>query len=184
MGEFYPSGHIPQLVHSCWSSPVQTWKDSNLSVLMKMQGISQRGRWGHFVSSSSLFCSLFSPLSDENKEYFLALQQMIEEMAEKAGGPVVLIAHSMGNMYTLYFLNQQPQAWKDRYIKAFVSLGPPWAGVAKTLRVLTSGKRRNRTLKLCVRQELLSPCLPGKVQNEKKKEESTICTLTLEKDFS
>ncbi|KAK5612301.1 hypothetical protein CRENBAI_016289 [Crenichthys baileyi] len=76
---------------------------------------------------------------NENKEYFGELQQMIEEMAEKAGGPVVLIAHSMGNMYTLYFLNQQKQAWKDKYIKAFISLGAPWAGVAKTLRVVTSG---------------------------------------------
>ncbi|XP_053740994.1 group XV phospholipase A2 [Synchiropus splendidus] len=76
---------------------------------------------------------------NENKEYFLALQRMIEEMAAKAGGPVVLIAHSMGNMYTLYFLNHQPQAWKDKYIKSFISLGPPWAGVAKTLRVIASG---------------------------------------------
>lgn len=76
---------------------------------------------------------------NENKAYFLSLQQMIEDMAEKAGCPVVLIAHSMGNMYTLYFLNHQPQAWKDRYIKAFVSLGAPWAGVAKTLRVVASG---------------------------------------------
>ncbi|KAK5902765.1 hypothetical protein CesoFtcFv8_007993 [Champsocephalus esox] len=47
---------------------------------------------------------------NENKEYFLALQKMIEEMAEKAGGPV----HS--------------SLWDHR--------GP---GVAKTLRVLISG---------------------------------------------
>ncbi|KAJ8252158.1 hypothetical protein COCON_G00214700 [Conger conger] len=76
---------------------------------------------------------------NENKPYFLALQKMIEDMAHKAGSPVVLIAHSMGNMYTLYFLSQQPQSWKDRYIKAFISLGAPWGGVAKTLRVMTSG---------------------------------------------
>ncbi|XP_051548930.1 phospholipase A2 group XV-like [Myxocyprinus asiaticus] len=76
---------------------------------------------------------------NENKDYFLSLQLMIEEMANKAGGPVVLIAHSMGNMYTLYFLNHQSQAWKDRYIKAFVSLGAPWAGVGKTLRVMATG---------------------------------------------
>uniref|UniRef100_G3NG03 Phospholipase A2, group XV n=1 Tax=Gasterosteus aculeatus aculeatus TaxID=481459 RepID=G3NG03_GASAC len=50
---------------------------------------------------------------NENKEYFLALQKMIEEMAHKA--------------------------WKDRYIKDFISLGAPWGGVAKTLRVIISG---------------------------------------------
>ncbi|XP_043563102.1 group XV phospholipase A2 [Chiloscyllium plagiosum] len=76
---------------------------------------------------------------NENGPFFKELQKMIESMYEQYGSPVVLIAHSMGNLYTLYFLNHQPQEWKDKYIKCYFALGAPWGGVSKTLRVLATG---------------------------------------------
>lgn len=57
--------------------------------------------------------------------------------------PVYLLGHSMGCHYVLYFLNQQPQAWKDKYIRGFISLGAPWGGAVKVLRVLASGNDKN-----------------------------------------
>lgn len=78
-------------------------------------------------------------LSDENAEYFTMLQDLVEEMYEQQQKPVYLLAHSMGCHYVLYFLNHQSQAWKDKYIKGFISLGAPWGGAVKTLRVMTSG---------------------------------------------
>lgn len=60
-------------------------------------------------------------------------------MYEQYQHPVYLLGHSMGCHNVLFFLNQQPQAWKDKYIRGFISLGAPWGGAVKTLRVLASG---------------------------------------------
>lgn len=64
---------------------------------------------------------------------------MVEEMYNQYQEPVYLLGHSMGCHYILYFLNHKPQSWKDKYIKGFISLGAPWGGAVKTLRVLASG---------------------------------------------
>lgn len=75
----------------------------------------------------------------EQPEYFQNLKALIEEMHEEYQRRVFLIAHSMGNLNILYFLLQQTQAWKDQYIGGFISLGAPWGGSVKPLRVLASG---------------------------------------------
>lgn len=82
---------------------------------------------------------LLSSVADENTEYFEMLRELVEEMYEQYQKPVYLLGHSMGCHYVLYFLNQQPQAWKDHYIKGFISLGAPWGGAVKALRVMASG---------------------------------------------
>ncbi|KAM8751288.1 phosphatidylcholine-sterol acyltransferase [Acanthopagrus schlegelii] len=76
----------------------------------------------------------------ENAEYFIKLKDLVEEMYNQYQSPVYLLGHSMGCHYVLYFLNHQPQAWKDKYIRGFISLGAPWGGAVKTLRVLSSGE--------------------------------------------
>lgn len=80
-----------------------------------------------------------SPPTDENEEYFTKLQDLVEEMYDEYQQPVYLLGHSMGGLYVLYFLNHQPQAWKDKYIKGLISLAVPWGGAVKPLRVLASG---------------------------------------------
>ncbi|XP_067905710.1 phosphatidylcholine-sterol acyltransferase isoform X1 [Heterodontus francisci] len=75
----------------------------------------------------------------EQEEYFDKLKKMIEEMHRAYGKPVYLLGHSMGNLYILHFLKEQPQEWKDKFIHGFISLGAPWGGTVKSLAVLTSG---------------------------------------------
>lgn len=77
---------------------------------------------------------------NENEEYLVKLRELVEEMYEQYQKRVYLLGHSMGCHYVLYFLNQQPQIWKDKYIKGFISLGAPWGGAVKPLRVMASGE--------------------------------------------
>ncbi|KAM9377542.1 phosphatidylcholine-sterol acyltransferase [Pholidichthys leucotaenia] len=76
---------------------------------------------------------------NENEEYLTQLKELVEEMHNQYQQPVYLLGHSMGCHYVLYFLNHLSQAWKDKYIRGFISLGAPWGGAVKVLRVLSSG---------------------------------------------
>ena len=73
--------------------------------------------------------------------YYSSVKQLIEEMyAESHNTKVTLVVHSMGGPVTLYFLNNVvDQAWKDKYIHAFVPLAGAWSGGNTALQALISG---------------------------------------------
>ncbi|KAK3761141.1 hypothetical protein RRG08_022545 [Elysia crispata] len=82
----------------------------------------------------------FRKAPNEMGQYYKDLQKLIEDTYELNNRTkCVVIGHSMGNPVFLYFLNHQPQAWKDQYIQSFISLSGVWAGAVKTLRLFSSG---------------------------------------------
>ncbi|CAH1400260.1 unnamed protein product [Nezara viridula] len=69
----------------------------------------------------------------------------IEELIKNAynnnnNSSVILIGHSMGGLLVHQFLINKPQEWKDKYIKAFISLSTPFGGTLKALKVFASGE--------------------------------------------
>lgn len=82
----------------------------------------------------------FRKAPNEMHAYIDQLVALIEETSSMNGGQkVVLVGHSMGCLYMLYMLNGQSQAWKDKFIRAMVTLGGPWGGSVKPLRLMASG---------------------------------------------
>lgn len=79
-------------------------------------------------------------LSDEMPEYLDNLKQLIvSTYEENHGEPVILVGHSMGNLYVHYLLTHQSHKWKKKYIKSFISLAGPWGGAVKSIRLEISG---------------------------------------------
>lgn len=82
----------------------------------------------------------FRKAPNENQEYFVKLKALIEDTyKENNNERVMMVAHSMGGPMSLYFLNLQTQEWKDKYIKALVSLSGAWGGSVKAMKVYAIG---------------------------------------------
>nr|CAB3264915.1 group XV phospholipase A2-like [Phallusia mammillata] len=80
----------------------------------------------------------FSMGSDVN--YFQRLKLLVEETYHLNGdSPVSLISHSMGGLYSVWFLNQQTKEWKDKFIDSCITVSAPWGGSAASLLSVTSG---------------------------------------------
>jgi pimeloyl-ACP methyl ester carboxylesterase len=107
------------------------------------------GEHGYVIGQSLLGAPYdFRLVADDAyvKRYFADLKALIELAYDKTSacetGPkrVFVMGHSLGNPVLLYFLNTfVDQAWKDKYIRAFIPVGPPWTGSPKAYRTLLSG---------------------------------------------
>lgn len=90
----------------------------------------------NFSSTSSL-CST----SDENEDFNPKFKDLVEETFTNAGNQrVVILAHSLGALYGLNFLNKQSVSWKKKYVKALVVVSGPLGGSMKALKIEASGK--------------------------------------------
>ncbi|XP_022341795.2 lysosomal phospholipase A and acyltransferase-like [Crassostrea virginica] len=82
----------------------------------------------------------FRKAPNEFKELYQRMKALIEETYRINNNTrVVIVAHSMGNPTALYFYNQMPQAWKDKYLEAHISLAGVWMGALKPMRLFASG---------------------------------------------
>ncbi|XP_014282231.1 lysosomal phospholipase A and acyltransferase [Halyomorpha halys] len=72
--------------------------------------------------------------------FFENLTNLIESTyIENGNSSVVLIAHSMGGPLSLILLNNKTQSWKDKYIRALVTLSGAYGGSVKALKVFATG---------------------------------------------
>ncbi|KAF5399114.1 Phosphatidylcholine-sterol acyltransferase (Lecithin-cholesterol acyltransferase)/ Phospholipase A [Paragonimus heterotremus] len=83
----------------------------------------------------------FRRAPNENQWFQKALTQLIEDTYQRNGlSPVVLVAHSMGNLYTHSFLRAQTSAWKKKYVKAYIAVSAPFGGCVKVFKTIASGE--------------------------------------------
>jgi len=96
----------------------------------------------------------FAPQSQD--QYFRKLKQLIEDLYhDNNDRPVTIITHSMGGLFGLHFLQQQPRAWLDKFIHSFIPVSTPWAGAALQMLTYASGYNMDISLidPLVIREE-------------------------------
>lgn len=94
-----------------------------------------------YKDNCSKITHVYNNFIDENEEFFQNLKVLVEETYRNNNNKsVVFITHSMGGLMTLVFLQKASQEWKNKYVRALISLAGPWGGSVKALKVYAVGK--------------------------------------------
>ncbi|KAJ6634693.1 Phospholipase A2 group XV [Pseudolycoriella hygida] len=77
---------------------------------------------------------------NENKGWFQQVQHLTESAYKNNDRQrVTFIAHSMGGLMVLQFLQQMTSAWKETYVKQMITLSVPWGGSIQALQAVSVG---------------------------------------------
>lgn len=78
--------------------------------------------------------------TDENVDWFDQLARLTENAYKSNNNTAVTyICHSMGGKMILYFLQQMPNNWKDKYVKEAITISAPWGGSMQAVVALSVG---------------------------------------------
>ncbi|CAF0766669.1 unnamed protein product [Didymodactylos carnosus] len=143
-----------------------TRKTSNIDgVDIQIPGFGQTSTIEYFDSSGLSYSSYFAPIvrslvalgytrglnlrgapydfrraPDEQEDYFLNLTNLVLDTYNNNNQTkVVLITHSMGGPFALYWLHQITPEFKEKYIRSIITIASPWGGAVKALRLMASG---------------------------------------------
>lgn len=74
------------------------------------------------------------------RNYLTDLKGLIEQAyTANDNQPVVLLSHSMGALWSLYFLNNQQMEWRQKFVAHFVTIAAPWGGTVEQMMTFASG---------------------------------------------
>ncbi|CAF5010862.1 unnamed protein product, partial [Rotaria sp. Silwood1] len=143
-----------------------TKKTSNLEGIdIQIPGFGETSTIEYFDSSSYSYSSYFAPIIrslvtlgytrginlrgapydfrrglDEQDDYLNNLTQLVIDTYEKNNQTkIIFITHSMGGPFALYWLHQQTNSFKEKYIHSMINIAAPWGGAIKALRLMASG---------------------------------------------
>lgn len=129
----------------------------------------------------------FRKAPNELGDYFKKLHALIEDSyTSNDNASVIMVCHSMGCPNLRYFFSRQPQPWKDKYIRAMVTLGGAWGGAVKALKAYASGENLGVVVinPLSVRPEQRStPSLAYMLPNRLYWNESEVLVKTLNRSY-
>lgn len=89
-----------------------------------------------YIKGENLFGAPYNFIDIENTidGWFRNMKNLIEKHCALQGHPAILIGHDLGSVLANYFLVMSDQAWKNKYIKSFITIGGGIGGCPKAFR--------------------------------------------------